>query len=73
MNQFYKQITRYYYDSYSNSEKPQVGKFIARGQWANGHLAYSRFDEDGYECEECSYVQLRGYINGKSCLYMQRV
>ena len=49
----------------------KIGTFIARGQWADGHLAYSRLDENNevIEDEECVYVQLRGY-NG---LFMQRI
>lgn len=70
---FYKPITRYYYDSYDPKEEVKVGRFIARGEWADGHLAYSRFDEDGYECEECSYAQYRTVIHGKACLCMQRI
>lgn len=70
----YKKISRYYFETYDQNEEPKIAYFIARGQWADGHLAYTRYDEYGYECdEECSYVQLRGIINGKSCLYMQRI
>ncbi|MBO7734198.1 MAG: hypothetical protein J6S67_16660 [Methanobrevibacter sp.] len=37
--------------------------FIARGQWANGKLAYSMCDELGktLDDDECSYVQYRDY------------
>ena len=73
MSQFYKRITRYYFESWNKDEEVKVGSFIARGQWADGHLAYTRFDEDGYECDDCSYVQVRGFIKGKACLYMQRI
>lgn len=68
----YKIITRKYYESYNKDEVLKVGKFIARGQWADGHLAYSRLNQDGTEIEdeECSYVQLR-FSNGG--LYMQRI
>ena len=72
-NTTYKPVIRYYYETYSLSEEPKTGKFIARGQWADGHLAYSMLDEDGYEMDECAFVQMRGYVNGKPCLYMQRV
>ena len=53
----YKPIIRPYFEG--NNEEVQIGKFIARGQWADGHLAYTRFDEDGYEMEEANYVQIR--------------
>ena len=69
----YQPIIRPYFETYDKDEKPKCGKFIARGQWADGHLAYSLFDEDGYIMDECSFVQLRGYVNGKNCLYMQRI
>lgn len=68
----YKIITRKYYESYNKDEVLKIGKFIARGQWADGHLAYSRLDENNnpIEEDECSYVQLRSYNGG---LYMQRI
>ena len=48
-----------------------IGIFKATGQWADGHLAYSRYDEDGnvIEDEEGAYAQVRDG-NG---LYMVRV
>lgn len=66
----YKIITRNYYES-MNSLKLKKGKFIAEGQWADGHLAYSLLDENDEPVEEDRgmFVQLRG-CNG---LYMQRI
>ncbi len=67
----YKIITRKYYETMDDTGV-KVGKFIARGQWADGHLAYSRLDENNnpIEDEECCYIQLRSYRGG---LYMQRI
>ena len=68
----YKMIKRKYYES-MNDKTLKDGLFIARGQWADGHLAYSRINENGEavsEDEECAYVQLRS-VNGY--LYMQRI
>ena len=67
---YYKPIKRRYYES-MNDLKVKVGTFIARGQWADGHLAYSLLDENGNEVEgeECAYVQLRGRYG----LFMQRI
>ena len=67
----YKPIKRRYYDS-MNDLNLKLGTFIARGQWADGHLAYTRLDENGnvVDDEECSYIQLRS-VNGY--LYMQRI
>lgn len=66
----YKIIERYYYET-MDELTPKKGKFVARGQWADGHLAYSLLDENGNEVEgeECAYVQMRGV----GCLYMQRI
>ena len=69
----YKRIIRPYFETMDANEPVKVGSFIAQGQWADGHLAYSRYDEDGYPMDECNYVQVRGYVNGKNCLYMQRI
>lgn len=69
----YQPIIRPYFETYSKDEEAKAGKFIARGQWADGHLAYALFDEDGYPMDEANYVQLRGFVNGKNCLYMQRI
>ena len=68
----YQIIKRRYFETYDNNEQIKVGLFIARGQWADGHLAYSRLDNNGNEIvgDECSYVQLR---SGDHCLYMQRI
>lgn len=77
----YKIIKRRYYETQSPFEKHKIGLFIARGQWADGHLAYSRLDNNGnvIEDEETAYVQLRGSIKNNDtgkyehCLYMQRI
>lgn len=63
----YKKICRDYVDG----DETGTAWFIAQGQWADGHLAYSRFDEDGYimEEEQCMYAQVRE--NGK--LLMVRI
>lgn len=55
-----------------NDTKVKQGKFIARGQWADGHLAYSRIDENNnpIDDEECAYVQLRSIYG---YLYMIRI
>lgn len=67
----YKIIERPYFESMDSMESKK-GRFIARGQWADGHLAYSRLDENGndIEGEEGAYVQLRSYDGH---LYMQRI
>ncbi len=66
----YKIIKRRYYETW-NDLNPKIGKFVARGQWADGHLAYSLLDDNGNEVEgeECAYVQLRGEYG----LFMQRI
>lgn len=66
----YQPIKRKYYDSPSQMI-PKCAYFIASGQWADGHLAYSRLDENMnvVEEDECMYVQLRG-TNG---LFMERI
>lgn len=66
----YKIIKRRYYES-MNDFQVKTGRFIARGMWADGHLAYSRLDENDkpIDDEECCYVQLRG----KYGLFMQRI
>lgn len=66
----YKIIKRRYYES-MNDFHVKIGFFIARGLWADGHLAYSRLDENGnvIEDEEGVYVQLRGRFG----LFMQRI
>lgn len=67
----YKIITRKYYE-FLGARSFKTGRFICRGQWADGHLAYSRLDDQGNEIEgeEGMYVQLRSF-NGY--LYMQRI
>lgn len=74
----YKPIKRRYFDSQSIFCQSKIGTFKAGGQWSDGHLAYSRIDDNGEEIEECCYVQLRGKLKQsdgsyKSCLYMQRI
>jgi hypothetical protein len=67
----YKIIERDYYET-MGALIVKRGKFIARGKWADGHLAYSRLDdnENEIEGEECAYVQLRSFNGG---LFMQRI
>lgn len=64
----YKAVTRKYVDY---DGKTGIARFIARGQMADGHLAYSRVDEnnDCIDDEECCWIQIRGY-NG---LIMSRI
>ena len=61
-------------EKYGSTEE---GYFICTGQWADGHLAYSRVTKDGDLIEEGEYYQLRGVVgNGQkyvNCLYMQHV
>ena len=59
MENYYKPIKRKYYDIYT--EEYKVGTFIAGGTQADGHIAYTRLDEDGNEIEgeETSYIQYR--------------
>ena len=64
----YKIIERKYYETIGQLT-PKKGKFVAGGQWADGHLAYSLLDDNGYEVEVCAYVQLRG----RNGLFMQRI
>ena len=65
-----KIITRKYYET-MGSTKQKVGKFICIGQWADGHLAYSRVDDNGnvIDDEDGRYLQMRG-TNG---LFMQGI
>lgn len=67
MSNFYKPIKRWYLDP--DIEEWKKGKFIACGQMADGHLAYSRLDEDDNEIEgeETSYIQCRS--GGMLCMY----
>lgn len=54
----YKVIKR----KYSKNGKIAEGYFIAQGQWADGHLAYSRCNINGKvlsETEAGSYIQIR--------------
>ena len=50
---------RQYYDY--NQEKWFYGRFICVGQWADGHLAYSRIDANNEEIEDEDgvYYQIR--------------
>ena len=66
-----KIITRKYYET-MNSLEQKTGKFICMGQWADGHLAYSRVDDNGnvIDEEDGRYVQLRSFNGG---LYMQGI
>lgn len=64
---YYKPITRNYYDI--DSEEWKVGRFVARGDYADGHLAYTRLDENGEEIsgEETCYYQIR--LNGRLVMF----
>ena len=66
-----KTITRKFYET-MNDKVQRTGKFICIGQWADGHLAYSRVDDNGnvIDGEDGRYVQLRSYNGG---LYMQGI
>ena len=66
-----KQIKRKYYDSMSSYEL-KTGTFVCTGQWADGHYAYSRLDDNGEIIEEDDgmFVQLR---SDNGYLYMQRI
>ena len=68
----YKIIKRKYYESIDYLTPKKDGLFVANGTWADGHLAYSRLDENGNEIEEekhC-YIQFRSFNGG---LYMLRI
>ena len=56
---YYKPISRLYYDV--DAEQWKRGTFIAQGDFADGHLAYSLLDANGREVkgEETSYYQVR--------------
>lgn len=56
---YYKPINRYYYDG--DSEELKFGRFVARGDFADGHLAYTRLDENDNEIEgeETCYYQVQ--------------
>ena len=75
----YKPIKRRYFETHSMLEESKEGTFIAQGQWADGHLAYSRIDENGnpYPDEDCAYVQIRGTLMKDHQViarqYMQRI
>lgn len=66
-----KIITRNYYEC-MGALTMKTGRFICTGEWADGHLAYSRVDENDniIEEEEGCYVQLRSYRGG---LFMQHI
>lgn len=70
-----KQIKRKYFETYGKHEEAKEGIFICTGQWADGHYAYSRLDQDGNRIEEDDgmFVQLCGYVDGKNRRYMQRI
>lgn len=59
-----KEIIRNYYE-YEGAELTSNGRFVNTGIFADGHLAYSRVDENGdiIEEEEGRYAQIRE--NGK--------
>ena len=64
MADFYKPIRRPYFDVDGN--EIGTGLFLAGGTQADGHLAYSRLDDDGSEIdgEQTSWIQVRD-VNGK--------
>ena len=66
-----KIINRKYYES-MGALTLKKGRFVCIGQWADGHLAYSRVDEHNniIEDEDGVYVQLR---SAYGYLYMQRI
>ena len=55
----------------------EEGYFINTGKWADGHLVYSRCDQNGNIIEEGEYLQIRGVVgNGNkyiNCLYMLHI
>ena len=55
-----KTIKRRYYESFSDLTA-KTGNFINTGIWADGHLAYSRVDDNGNIIpeEEGVYLQMR--------------
>lgn len=65
----YKPIKRKYLDYETKEEK--YAYFIASGQWADGHLAYTRLNEnmERIEEEEGAYFQVRSYDG----LFMERI
>lgn len=66
-----KIITRKYYET-MNDGFQKTGRFIATGIWADGHLAYSRVDDNDniIEDEEGRYLQMRSFNGG---LFMQGI
>ena len=57
-----KILKRKYYPI-ASEDKVEEGLFLCIGEWANGHLAYSRVDAKGNVLEEGEYYQMR--ISGK--------
>lgn len=68
----YKIIKRKYYESIGSLTLKKEGLFIANGVFADGHLVYSRLDENKNEIEDekYCYIQLRSHYGG---LYMVRI
>lgn len=66
-----KILKRKYYETFSDGIQ-KIGYFICIGQWADGHLAYSRCDENGtvIEDEDGRYLQMRSFNGG---LFMQGI
>ena len=56
----YKAIKRRYI---TDDGQIATAYFVARGQWANGKLAYCMCDKNGEPFDEfdCSYVQYKDY------------
>ena len=73
MKQKLKIIRRKYFNYLT--DEWEDGCFLCVGQWADGHLAYTRIDRHGTRIaeEEGAYFQCRGVFDGKKCLYMERV
>ena len=70
-----KTITRHYYEAGDVNKEIKIGKFVNTGLWADGHLAYSRLDNDGNIIEEDDgmFAQVRENINGQNKLCMVRI
>lgn len=70
-----KTITRNYYELSDTNKEIKTGNFVNTGIWADGHLAYSRLDNDGniIEEDEGMFLQVRENINGQSKLCMVRL
>ena len=70
-----KIITRFYYEMGDITKEIKIGKFVNTGIWTDGHLAYSRLDNNGNIIEEDDgmFAQVREIINGQNKLCMVRI